>query len=196
MKRFAFLFICFIAFLSCKQNKNDAAPTVSVAQDSVAPPNYFPLTTFIRGQLAEIKKSFKPVLEYNIKGERMDSAWLKPEDFETEIAPFLIPTIDTANMVDLFKEEKFLDQSINAYTFTYSPSRKLPDSIDLRQWDVYVNPESGKVSRIYMVKEKGAGRQQQLTWQADQKWCRIININSKPDGTFFTESERKIVWDF
>ena len=45
-------------------------------------------------------------------GEEID---LTPKEFEL----FLFPVIDSTNLNNLFTESKFLDQTINAFTFTY-----------------------------------------------------------------------------
>jgi len=45
------------------------------------------------------------------------------------------------------------------------------------------------------VKSAGAGKTKQLTWLGD-KWCKIVDIITKPDGTSEVEKEVKISWDF
>ena len=88
-----------------------------------------------------------------------------------------------------------MDQTIDAFTFTYEPKSKLPDSITLEHWDVYIDPTTSKVRRIYMLKNAGEGKTRQLTWQGD-KWCKIVDLNTKADGTSTIEKEVKITWDF
>ena len=46
-----------------------------------------------------------------------------------------------------------MDKTVDAFTFTYEPSGPVPDSLQLQRWDVYVEPESGKVKRVFMVKK-------------------------------------------
>jgi hypothetical protein len=125
----------------------------------------------------------------------MDSSWVQLESLETEMADFLKPSIDSLNMAPFFSERKFLDQSVNAFTFTYDAKPNLPDSFQLRSWDVYVNPEDGKVRRIYMVKNLSKDVVQQLTWQTDE-YCKMVTIHQLPDGKFNVEKDEKITWDF
>ena len=47
-----------------------------------------------------------------------------------------------------------MDQTINAVTFSYDPKTRLPDSIKLNHWDIYIDPQKNTVQRIYMVKEE------------------------------------------
>lgn len=164
------------------------------AEDTLT--NYFPVTNYLRGQLAEIRDSYVTPLKYIINGDKKDSVWIKPEDLENSFAPFFQPVIDTANMAAHFKESKFNDQSVNAFTFTYDPAGKLPDSIQLRHWDVYVNPETGRVRRVYLVKQISPGTQQQLTWEAEEKWCKILDITTSADGKLSVSGEQKITWKF
>ena len=100
-------------------------------------------------------------------------------------------------MSSLFSEKSFLDQTINAYTFSYDPKEKLPDSIHLVHWDVYMNPQTNSIQRIYLVKQRdsaGTGIINQLTWVVD-KWFSIRTITQvqgdKPDI-----KEKKMIWNF
>lgn len=128
-----------------------------------------------------------------VKG-RTDSSWLKAENFEKEMAAFLEIEIDTSNLKDLFSEKRFLDQTLNAYTFTYDPKSTLPDSLALQHWDVYVDPTTNKVKRIYLITKNNDRKQRQLTWQSD-KWCKIITIVTDKDNSV-VEKEVLIKWDF
>ena len=87
-----------------------------------------------------------------------------------------------------------MDQTLDAITYTYDPSGPLPESMKLSHWDVYVNPTTGKVKRIYMVKTIG-DTTLQLTW-VSSKWCKINTIITKPDGNTELAKEEKFVWSF
>ena len=193
MKEFICIFLGALALCSCKQKKADLQSPVKV--EVVEPVSFFPVTNFIKGQIADLKTSGINPIKYIITGAKKDSSWLSIADFDKEFSPFLHPEIDTLNMVELFTEKKFLDQSINAYTFTYDAKKTLPDTMQLTHWDVYINPQEGKVQRIYMVKKISANIQQQLTWQAGE-WCKIINIKENTDGSFAVQNEEQILWKF
>jgi len=181
-----------LIFLSCN---NKSAPVEEQKEAVVEKPSFFPVTSYIKGQLYEIRaKSVNP-LKYTTINNHTDSAWLKIEDIEDAVKEFLHPEIDSVNLASLFTEKKFLDQSINAYTFTYDATAQLPDSMLLKRWDVYIDPPTGKVRRIYMVKNISDTKMLQLTWQSD-KWCKITTITTDEKGVSAVEKEEKITWDF
>jgi hypothetical protein len=177
---------------SCNNNKTvktepvTAADTASSAKENNS---FFPVTSYIKGQLLDIVQQGISPIKKVTKGNSTDSVFLKMEELQHEVAAFLTPVIDTANLVDLFKEEKFNDQTLAAFTFTYNPKTKLPDSISLRHWDVYIDPVEGKVTKVYMVKSRN-DTTLQLTWLNDQ-WCSMRTIVHD-----VLTSEEKITWKY
>jgi len=164
-------------------------------ETAVEKPSFFPVTAYIKGQLYEIKDKGANPLKYTTTNNHTDSVWIKVQDIEDAVKEFLHPEIDSVNLVSLFTEKKFLDQSIDAYTFTYEPTAGLPDSMILKRWDVHIDPATGKVRRIYMVKNISDAKMLQLTWQGD-KWCKISTIITDEKGVSTIEKEEKITWDF
>lgn len=195
MKKIAFYIICIFCINSCKNNNADAAASSEIKSGEEKSTNFFPVTTFIKGQISEIKKNSANPLKITTTGGHTDSAWLKMEDLQTELAPFLQSLIDTANLTAMFSEKKFLDQTLDAYTFTYDPLNILPDSFNLLRWDVYVSPTEGKVTRIYMLKKVDSATQQQLTWQSG-KWSKIVTLKTTLAGNTVVEKEQMIIWNF
>ena len=176
---------------SIKKDEKPASADSGFSQNT----SFFPVTSYIKGQLFEIREKGINPLEYKTVSNHTDSGWLKTEDLETAVHEFLYPVIDTANMKSLFTETKFLDQTIGAFSFSYDPIKILPDSMTLRHWDVYVDPETNKVKRIFIVKEIAGNKTLQLTWIGG-KWCKIITIANHPGGITTIEKEEKITWDF
>ncbi len=156
--------------------------------------NYFPVTTYIRGQINDIKLNAVNPLQIITTNNRIDSSWVKIESLDTVFREFLFPLIDTANLKPLFSEEKFLDNSINAYTWTYQPIKTLPDSMQLQSWSVYVNPSTNRVEKIFMVKSLHDKKQLQLYWLADSAG-KIVQIKDS-SGMAVLEKETVIKWDF
>ncbi len=202
MRCTVFFSLCFYLFVAgCRSpRQEEPASTAATASAKIASPensskNFFPVTTFIKGQIAEIKSGGVNPLKKTKKGRQSDSAWIKMEELDTELAEFLTPPIDTANLLALFEQKSFLDQTVNAFTFTYDPKTSLPDSMELRHWDVYVNPETNKVTRIYIIKQKNGNRQLQLTWQNGQK-AKIVSISTNASGKPSVEHETSITWNF
>ncbi|MEJ7627355.1 MAG: hypothetical protein WKF35_10865 [Ferruginibacter sp.] len=188
------LVLLFSVFLfSCKRNKVNE-PLLNNAVTESTKESFFPVSNYIKGQLIEIKNGGINPVKYITVNDHTDSSWIKMEELSKETAPFLEDNIDTANLVSFFSEKKFLDQTLNAYTFTYDPIGKLPDNISLRHWDVYVDPVSNRVKRIYIIKSKG-DHTTQLTWQSDE-WCKIVFIVTDKNGKSSVEKDVLIKWDF
>ena len=184
----------FIIFSGCGSQKNaqDLPSGASSESQSI-----FPVTSFLRGQLLEIDSMPVTPLRIITVDGKSDSTWLKRADIRSQATPFLTPVIDSVNMASLFSEKSFLDQTINSFTFSYDPKATLPDSLHIRHWDVYINPQTNSVSRIYIVKEKNENNidsTMQLTWLAD-KWYSIRTIE-KEQGKEPKVKEMKMIWDF
>ena len=191
------VFMLFL-FVGCTEQRSQTSQQTK--KDSTEDNTFFPVTQFILGELAQIDSlPVTPLKIISIDGKE-DSIWMKKEDIRTFAQPFLQPKIDTSNLKDLFAQKSFLDQTINAFTFSYDPVSKLPDTMQLRRWDVYVDPQKSKVKRIYIVKEinekQNAATKQtiQLTWMAAH-WCKITTIieqgNNQPKI-----KEEKMIWGF
>lgn len=196
MKILSRLFIIAVVVLSCNH-----ATEIPVEKEVVVPPAppekiaFFPVTDYIKGQIAEIRNKGINPHKFTTIHNKLDSAWLKIEQLDTEMAAFLTPIIDSTNFSALFAEKKFLDQTINAFTFTYDPVKALPDSVLLTHWDVYVDPEKSTVKRIYLLKKTTDHKTLQLTWQSD-RWCKMVTIADDDKGNAHVEKEVTIKWDF
>ncbi|HUZ57689.1 MAG TPA: hypothetical protein VMU83_02800 [Hanamia sp.] len=194
-KLFLFLIPCSaLIFGSCHSSKNSIIPYTG---DSVNTQSIFPVTNFLKGQLLQIDSmQITPLKIMTINGKK-DSIWLDKKDIRPAAAPFLTPLIDSTTMSSLFSEKSFFDQTINSYTFSYDPKVKLPDSINLTHWDVYMSPQTNKVTRIYMVKEKTENNADiitQLTWFSNE-WFTITTISQSP-GKKPEIKEEKMKWNF
>ena len=179
-----------IVFSACHADTASEKISTASSQDNTS---ILPVTEFLKGQLREIDSlPITPLKAVIIQG-KTDSAWLKREDIRVFAAPFLTPVIDSISMSPYFSGKSFLDQTINAFTFSFDPKVKLPDSINLSHWDVYVDPQDGTIKRIYMVKDS-ANTTTQFTWQTG-KWCSIRTI-TQTEGKEPHVREEKLIWDF
>lgn len=181
-----------IIFFGCSTKK--VPETVPVQTEPKQEENYFPVTTYIRGQINDIRLNAVNPLQIVTKNNRSDSSWLKVEVLDSVFREFLSPVIDTANLKPLFSESKFLDNSINAYTWTYEPVKILPDSIRLQRWTVYVDPQTSRVQSVFMMKNLPDHKQLQLYWLADSAG-KIMEIKDS-SGRAVLEKETVIKWDF
>ena len=179
--------------IACNQSDKKTEPVIVHEQpDRVA---FFPVTDYLKGQLTDIREQGINPKKITTFNKKEDSSWVKMEDLPGEVASFLTPVIDSSSLAGLFAEKKFLDQTINAFTLTYDPVKPLPDSFHLQHWDVYIDPETDKVKRIYLLKRTADHKTLQLTWQSD-KWCKIVTIAANPSGQETVEKEVLIKWDY
>jgi hypothetical protein len=183
-----------IILLSCNNSSNNNP--VPAVKDTPVKQSFFPVTSFLRGEINTLKTRGVDPVKYTTINNHTDSGWLKNKDMDAAFYEFLHPEIDTANLVNLFTEKSFLDQTINAVTFTYDVTLPpLPDSMQLQHWDVYIDPDANTVKRVYMVKQVGKNKILQLTW-ISKKWCKITTIVTDEKGESKIEKEEKLFWDF
>ena len=191
-----------IITVSCTHSPRQASAVVPVAADTlnkVKKESFFPVTSFLKGQMLVLDSLPVTPLHTNKTANKTDSLWMKKTQLIPLLKDFLSPEIKETNLTQYFKEASFNDQTLNAITFTYDPITVLPDSISLRHWDVYINPETGKVFKVYMVKQwkekDGSIVTKQLTWKTDQ-WAMIVTFTNKPGNTIQLLKEDKFTWNF
>jgi hypothetical protein len=184
--------IAVILFLNaCNNNRKEKTVLQNTAVEEK--PVFFPVTSYLKGQIYEIKEKGITPIKYITINNHTDSVFVTFAGLDEALKEFLHPEIDSVNLTPFFTESKFLDQSINAFTFTYEPKPQLPNYIPFIHWDVYIEPEISKVKRIYLVKKGGGNKTLQLTWQSNQ-WCKTTTIITHADGTSTVEKEEKILW--
>jgi hypothetical protein len=187
------LALFFLCTLNACNNATKKVENTVIVEKEVA--SFFPVTNYIKGQIAELKSTGINPIKINTNGNKIDSVWLKVEDFSDAFKEFVQPVIDSNNLIQFFDESNFADQTLDAYTFTYTPKAKLPDSISLLKWDVHISPASNTVKRIFMVKRLPSNKELQLTWQSS-KWCKTVCIATDNKGKQFVEYEQTIKWNF
>ena len=187
------LFTGILLLFSCthSEKKNDMVQEKTLPQKQ----HFFPVSSYLKGELYTIKNKGINPLKYTTINNHTDSVWLKIEDLDAAVQEFLQPEIDSVNLITLFTEKSFLDQTLNAITITYDPAVPLPDTFKLKHWDVYIDPDLNTVKRIYMVKEMSKTSLLQLTW-VNNRWCKITYIVTDEKGVSTIEKEEKLVWDF
>lgn len=193
MKLLIPLFTCILFLFSCTHSGKKVEITQEKAP--LEKQHFFPVTAYLKGEIYTIKNKGINPLKYTTANNHTDSVWLKIEDLDTAVMEFLQPEIDSTNLITLFTEKSFLDQTLNAVTLTYDASVPLPDTFKLKHWDVYIDPDLNTIKRIYMVKEISKTSTLQLTWVTN-RWCKITYIVTDENGVSTIEKEEKLVWDF
>ena len=156
--------------------------------------NFFPVTAYLKGEIYGIKSGGITPIKKTTANNKTDSVWLNVKDYVTEFSSFLSPIIDTTNLKNIFTEKRFLDQTLNAFTFTYDPISTKADTFAFKHWDVYVDPETNKVKRIYLSKKVDEETDLKLFWESE-KWCKIITVKNL-NGKSFIAKEEKISWSY
>lgn len=158
----------------------------------------FPVTDFLLGQVNEISAMPVTLLKILKGKDHQDSQWISRDSIHFLAAPFLFPVIDSTNFDNKYSAHSFLDQTINAITFTYDAIEPSTDTFPLTHVDVYINPQSRKVQRIYLIKEKNAGGKtsmQQLTWNTEDGFL-IRTILQDTNDSISRIIEEKVLWKF
>jgi len=183
------ILILLLTACHAKKDAVDTAPRVAAPVSADTAGNFFPVTEYLKGQIAELKKNgVTPIDRIKIKNHT-DSSWLNSDaKMQEAFGSFLSPVIDTANLKNIFTEKKFKDETLNAFTFTYDPLNEGTNNFAFRHWDVYVDPDNNKVRRIYLVKQAPGGRMLQMTWQSG-KWCKIVTLKTTGDNTEIEKEE-------
>lgn len=185
-----------VFLFSCTQNNNDNS-TINESDTFTAKNEFFPVTSFLKGEMFLLDSLPVTILQLTTVNNKQDSAWLPVSSVKPKLSAFISDEINKKNMLPYFKESQFNDQSTEAITFTYDPKTALPDSFQLRHWDVYVDPDKGTVRRIYMIKrvtENNHKVTKQLTWQTG-KWAKITSIINDTALANPVIKEMKWIWD-
>lgn len=201
MKKYFFYFFLILIFSNCTSNtqpQNTLNTETDTTENSQSAKGFFPITSFLKGQLIIIDSMPITLLHTITVNKKTDSFWLKKEAVRPLLQPFIADEITATNMAAFFTETKFKDETINAITYTYKPTYTLPDSIALRHWDMYINPETNSIQKIYIVKEKIENNKTytlQLIWQTN-KWAKITTLAKNKNGLNEVVKEEKITWQF
>lgn len=159
--------------------------------------SFFPVTKYLLGQVKELDSLPVTPLKITTINNRKDSEWIKREGIRLFVQPFVTPVIDSVTLYKYFAEKSFLDQTINAFTFSYDPTGLLPASLQIKRWDVYIDPHTNKVSRIYIVKQSNNDtilKTIQLTWKSGY-YCQVTTITEKKEEAPKIKEE-KLIWNF
>ena len=137
------------------------------------------------------------ILQVTKTGSKEDSTWIAPQQLKPLLHAFTEDLIDKRNLVQLFRENRFNDQSTESVTLTYLPMvSPLPDSVQLRRWDVYVHPDNGQLKMVYISRQmKHAGKtvNQQLIWKTGH-WAKIVTAAAASDTSTSIQQENKWIW--
>lgn len=188
MNRFCIFLLFGWLMVSC-HSKKAAAPTQEEVNE------FFPVTEFIQGQVAEIKINGLNPLKIVQQRKRADSSWIQADSIDRAFAEFTTPNIDSSSMGGYFNTKKFFDQTLNLITLSYDANEALPTAVPWKHWDVYIDPDKNMVTRLYLVKQLDEHTIQQLTWLTG-KYARSVSIREDSTGQSSVLNETIIKWRY
>lgn len=190
MKKLISILFISISLQACNQQAKNENPPAAIEERM----SFFPVTSYIKGQITEITTYGLAPLQYDLRYSKKDSIWLNAAALDTVFKEFLEPLIDSTNLIETYEESKFADQTIDAFTFTYTPKNETDTTLVIKRWDVYISTKTNKVQRVFIIKRAGK-KELQLTWQNDE-WCSIRTIGEDTNGKLVVEKEVLIKWKY
>lgn len=191
MRTNTLLLFFFLAYCSCTNKDENKSFNEESRQEKEV---FFPVTEYLKGQIAEIKAKGITPLRYIKKGNQTDSSWLNMNQLNDSFSDFLLPEIDSVKLANYYTGKRFFDQTLNEITLTYEANQTNTSGLVWQGWNVYINPETGNVDRIYMMKRISDKQTAQLTW-LPYKNCKLVIITTNGDSSF-VDSEIKTKWDY
>lgn len=168
-------------FNSCKQKKKE-------------PRDYVDVASYLKGQIKYIDTvpfAFLKVVQQD--SIFIDSQFISKEQVKAYIEPFLVKELGKKEFEKNFKEISFADATIETVTLTYeAENEKSPIS----RVDIYVNPEKGMISQLYLVRHEEKGDSiltQQLLWKHNKSFVLITGKGKKNEPEQVVTE--KVIWD-
>ena len=183
---FILIFVCLIS--SCLQNNSEK----STAPETEINASFFPVGNYLLGDVASIKQSGISPKYVHIKNGNSDSTFLQLQQIDSCLSDFLKPMIDSVSLNSMVKETKFYDESIESFTLSYDVQKEYFEKTSWRKWDVYINPETQKVDRLFLVKNNSDSTIAQLTW-IPKSFAKIVIINNQNSSVV---EEKTFIWNY
>lgn len=158
---------------------------------------FFPVTSFLAGQMHEIKSLKLPLRKYTKENNKSDSALIYYEEFRILAKEFMEPDITDPSLKKFYKESSFADQSIPSVTLTYSTYYK---DLTIQRMDVIIQPDpvlSDKVKSIYMEKFstfKDTLILKKMHWKTNKNFYIITSKKAGNQPAII--SQLKVIWDY
>ena len=121
---------------SCHNTQNNKTSEIASSEENEV---FFPVTEFLKGQIAEIKEKGVTPLRYFKKGDKIDSSWLNMNELNQHFTDFLLPEIDSVKLSTFYTAKRFYDQTLNEITLTYEAKQPDFKNLNWTGWNVYIN---------------------------------------------------------
>lgn len=176
--------LCLLLLVAaCNQKSDQNVDTSNVWNDlpdtTTEAPSFFPVSNYILGQMNDMKSDGISLKKITSKTTSSDTSSASLQELMDSLKMLIQHPIDSTKLGAFFKERKFNDQSIGSITLSYERLPEASDSIPWKNWDVYLDPETGEVKRIFLVYQVDVGTKQQITWNPQRRTCRFVVIQEK-----------------
>src|SRR5437764_8924227 len=129
MNRFVLMLFLVPALAGCKGKKNK--PEISAT-------NFFPVPTYIRGELKRLDTASVPFTKIEIMNDRLDTAQITNKDVPQYAKDFLdLPDIASSNVKDDYEVSHLYDDIQGAFVFNFITKEAHP----LREENITVDPQ-------------------------------------------------------
>lgn len=191
MKR-TFYFILLTATLAACGNQAEKP------EDPSAEGAYFPVLSYLKGQVATIDTSLYTIMQFKKSGSQTDTVYIRREDFKNVAAPFTqMPDITGSKLKKKYTESRLYDETLDRFIITYTPAE--PDEVlEVTRQDIVITPNTGdgdQVESIYIERVVEAGDstvQMKMNWEV-AKGFTIRSIIQKKDSPEKLQST-EVVW--
>jgi hypothetical protein len=165
----------------------------STVKDTAIVKNYFPVKDYLKGEIAKTEAYFTAFHQFVTRGNKVDSSYIEPDAFKKLAAEFTTDDLTKAALEKDFKENAFLDNTTNSYTFNYATTNS---SLPVQRVDVIAVPGDAydKIKSIYIEKWGMQGKIsyfKKMYWKIGKSFQVITSLNTTPSKT----ENIKIVWN-
>ncbi len=165
------------------------------AETEAADGAFFPVVSYLKGQVAHIDSSLYTLIQVNKSGNGADTVYLLREAFKNAAQPFIsLPDITAGKLKEKYTESRLYDETLDRFIITYTPKDHDEDLEILRQ-DVVITPNTGdgdKVESVYIERQQSGGDstvQQKMSWEVATGFTirAIIQKKNSPEKLQNTE---------
>jgi hypothetical protein len=143
----------------------DSAEQASVQENK----DFYPVSAHIHSELALIDSLPVAVFLYRDEEGRKDTSIVDKQVFRAFAEAIPQPDITREPLKKSYTESVYMDATLNLVTMSYTPKT---ESGEIRKIDVYINPDTENVKRIYVEKRLSGGDStivRKIVWTSGQQ---------------------------
>jgi hypothetical protein len=158
---------------------------------------FFPVSSFIKGQVADVDNSIYPIYKIETIDGKTDSGYIAKEEFRKYAKDFIdMPDITQKKWKGDYLESKLYDEDLNSVVLSYNLKDET-EKAEIRKQEVIIEPnqeEGDKVRTIIIDKfleKKNEAERKHMLWQVDKRFQIVTISNNNNKETVHTV---KIFW--